>query len=166
MANYKLVNADQLDADMTSVADSIRAKAGTSEQLEWPSGYKTAIDSISTGSAVQRASGSFPINDNEGIAIFGFEPDLVFIYKKNGYWEDEDGETYFPSATFAFYEESRTTYYMNTMMYAEESANYEYYDLYCTPTSSGFDVLIYAVDGDWRYVSHSGTFYYTAIKYT
>ena len=28
MPNYKVVNADQLDADLTTVADAIRAKAG------------------------------------------------------------------------------------------------------------------------------------------
>ena len=49
MATYKVVDADQLNADMTSVANSIRTKGGTTEALAWPDGYKTAIESIQTG---------------------------------------------------------------------------------------------------------------------
>ncbi len=47
MANYKVVDADQLDADMTTVADAIREKGGTSEPLAWPDGYKAAVEAIS-----------------------------------------------------------------------------------------------------------------------
>lgn len=46
MATYKVVDADQLNADMTSVADSIRAKGNTTGALAWPNGYKTAIEAI------------------------------------------------------------------------------------------------------------------------
>ena len=49
MATYKVVDADQLNADMTSVADSIRTKGGTTEALAWPDGYKAAIEAIQTG---------------------------------------------------------------------------------------------------------------------
>lgn len=49
MAEYAVVNKTQLDADMTSVADTIRTKGGTTEQLAWPDGYKTAVEAIQTG---------------------------------------------------------------------------------------------------------------------
>ncbi|MEF2837516.1 MAG: hypothetical protein U0N82_07300 [Oscillospiraceae bacterium] len=49
MANYELVNADQLDADLTSVGNAIRSKGGTSEKLSFPSGMVSAIGAISTG---------------------------------------------------------------------------------------------------------------------
>lgn len=49
MANYKVVDADALDADVKSVADSIRAKGGTTDSLAWPDGFNTAIGEISTG---------------------------------------------------------------------------------------------------------------------
>ena len=49
MATYKVVDAEQLNADMSSVADSIRTKGGTTDALAWPDGYKTAIDSIPAG---------------------------------------------------------------------------------------------------------------------
>ena len=37
------------DTDLTSVADAIRAKGGTSAQLAFPAGFVSAIDAISTG---------------------------------------------------------------------------------------------------------------------
>ena len=52
MANEYTVNA----ADLTAVADAIRAKAGTSEGLSFPDGFAAAIAGISTGAQV--ASGS------------------------------------------------------------------------------------------------------------
>lgn len=49
MADYQVVDREQLDADMTDVADHIRAKAEISTPLEWPEGYKAAVDAIQTG---------------------------------------------------------------------------------------------------------------------
>lgn len=49
MANYKVVDADQLDANLKSVADSIREKAGTADSLEFPAGFKQAVDDIQAG---------------------------------------------------------------------------------------------------------------------
>ena len=49
MANYKVVDAEQLDSDLKSVADHIRAKGGTSSDLEFPNGFNFAIDDIKTG---------------------------------------------------------------------------------------------------------------------
>lgn len=45
----KLVNSTQLDSDLTSVANAIRTKGGTSASLSFPSGFVTAIGNISTG---------------------------------------------------------------------------------------------------------------------
>lgn len=49
MAVDKLVNSTQLDTDLTSVANAIRTKGGTSEQLAFPSGFVSAIGDIPTG---------------------------------------------------------------------------------------------------------------------
>lgn len=49
MANYKLVNADQLDSDLTAVGNAIRSKGGTSAGLSFPAGMVSAIGAISTG---------------------------------------------------------------------------------------------------------------------
>jgi len=46
MAVDKLVDSTQLDADLTSVANAIRTKGGTSAGLMFPSGFVDAIRSI------------------------------------------------------------------------------------------------------------------------
>jgi hypothetical protein len=43
MATYKRVDADQLDADLTTVADAIRTKGGTSEKIAFPDGFVSAV---------------------------------------------------------------------------------------------------------------------------
>lgn len=51
MPNYKVINADQLDADLTIVADAIRSKAGISDKLPFPYGLKSAVEAIESGGA-------------------------------------------------------------------------------------------------------------------
>jgi len=46
MSTYKLVDSDQLDTDLTAVAESIRAKTGGSETLVFPDGFVTAINQL------------------------------------------------------------------------------------------------------------------------
>lgn len=48
MALDKVVDSAVLDAGMKSVADAIRAKAGTTDLLEWPDGFKAAVEGIQT----------------------------------------------------------------------------------------------------------------------
>ena len=47
MALDKLVDSTQLDTDLTSVANAIRTKGGTSAQLAFPADFVTAIGAIS-----------------------------------------------------------------------------------------------------------------------
>lgn len=49
MALYKVIDSAALDTGMTAVADAIRAKAGLTDSLAWPDGFKSAIDSIQSG---------------------------------------------------------------------------------------------------------------------
>lgn len=49
MSVDKLVDSTQLDSDLTSVANAIRTKGGTSAQLAFPNGFVSAIDAIPTG---------------------------------------------------------------------------------------------------------------------
>ena len=49
MALDKVVDSTALDAGMKSVADAIRAKAGTTDLLAWPDGFKAAVEGIQTG---------------------------------------------------------------------------------------------------------------------
>lgn len=49
MALDKLVDSTQLDADLTSVANAIRTKGGTSAQLAFPQGFVDAVEAIEAG---------------------------------------------------------------------------------------------------------------------
>lgn len=49
MANYKVVDADQLDADLAQVANAVRGKSGTAEALTFPEGFVSSVNAISTG---------------------------------------------------------------------------------------------------------------------
>jgi hypothetical protein len=81
MATYKFVDADQLDADLQSVADKIRTKGGTSAKLSFPDGFESAVDAISIGVTVQRTTGgSFTVNSSGNATVnCGFQPDMVAI---------------------------------------------------------------------------------------
>lgn len=80
MATYKLVNADQLDADLESVADSIRTKAGKTEKLAFPDGFKSIVDGISTGVTVQVKTGTVTgVSGSAKTVNLGWKPDAVFF---------------------------------------------------------------------------------------
>lgn len=49
MALDKLVDSTQLDTDLTTVADAIRAKSGGSSQLAFPAGFVSEIGNIPSG---------------------------------------------------------------------------------------------------------------------
>jgi len=49
MAADKLVDSTQLDSDLTSVANAIRIKGGTSGQMAFPAGFVSAVQAIPTG---------------------------------------------------------------------------------------------------------------------
>lgn len=49
MAVDKLVDSTQLDVNLTSVANAIRAKSGGSSQLAFPAGFISEIGNIPSG---------------------------------------------------------------------------------------------------------------------
>ena len=49
MAFDKVIDSAVLEADLTSVADAIRKKGGTSETLSFPDGFVSAVEAISGG---------------------------------------------------------------------------------------------------------------------
>lgn len=52
MAVDKLVDSAQLNADLTSVANAIRTKGGTSGQLAFPAGFVSAVEAIPAGGGI------------------------------------------------------------------------------------------------------------------
>ena len=74
MANEYTVNA----ADLTAVADAIRAKTGTSEGLSFPDGFAATIAAIPAGAQV--ASGSVNVSQSSEITIVpGFDVNSLCV---------------------------------------------------------------------------------------
>lgn len=152
MANYKLVDADQLDADMTAVAESIRTKGGTTEQLPWPDGFKAAVEAIPTGA--QKSAGTFNTNSLGTATVnCGFKPDAVYITSR-----------ILASQQSAIFSEGSTTAEIATY---ETSGNYAFVGVDLTQKSTGFSVDAEYCDWtfDWTSVG-SVSFNYVALKYT
>lgn len=69
MAVDKLVDSSQLNSDLTSVANAIRTKGGTSASLAFPSGFVSAIGDIPTGGGGNIVTGTFtPTSAEKGTA--------------------------------------------------------------------------------------------------
>lgn len=102
MALDKVVDSAVLDAQLTSIADAIRSKGGTTDQLTL-AGMVDAINAIQTGSGgIQSASGEYSIAEdvkslNIDISDIGFVPDLVVVYL------DETGMEYTSTPTKIWY---------------------------------------------------------------
>ena len=70
MSLDKVVDSAMLDAGMTVVADAIRAKAGITNQLVWPEGFKAAVDGIQTGGGSSPgAPGDITFYDYDGTIV-------------------------------------------------------------------------------------------------
>lgn len=163
MANYKFVDADQLDSDLSSIANVIRKKGGTSASMSFPNGFSSAINAISTGVTVKRypASGLGTFTtDSNGVATVncGFQPDVVYVKGV----QDTDGDgTVSNSAAIVFSEENRKG--PLTVMWAVSGLH----EFLWTKTSTGFSVDIMAMDYDFNEtLLKNATFNYVAIKYT
>ena len=98
MALDKAVDSVALDAGMTAVADVIRAKAGTTEPLAWPDGFKAAVEAISGGiaGAVLLESGEFTLA-NDTATAYSVElndvPDLFVCYAETPETDTSVGAT-------------------------------------------------------------------------
>ena len=91
MSLDKLVDSTQLDADLTSVANAIRTKGGTSASLAFPADFVSAIAAISGGggsSGVQYKGGTFTPTSTFSdaarhtittVANVGFTPDVFIL---------------------------------------------------------------------------------------
>lgn len=98
MALNKAVDSAALDAGMAAVADAIRAKAGTTDPLAWPDGFKAAIEAISGGIAgvVLLESGEFTLA-NDAATAYSVElnnvPDLFVCYAETPETDTSAGAT-------------------------------------------------------------------------
>lgn len=100
MAVDKLVDSTQLDSDLTSVANAIRAKSGGSSQLAFPAGFVSEIQAIPSGGggeytaedfadatkptgAVAFSAVYFGENSNNSPAYFGFRSGITKLFGTN-----------------------------------------------------------------------------------
>ena len=98
MALDKAVDSAALNAGMAAVADSIRAKAGTTEPLAWPDGFKAAVEAISGGiaGAVLLESGEFTLASPMATAYsveLNNVPDLFVCYAETPETDTSAGAT-------------------------------------------------------------------------
>ena len=83
MAVDKLVDSTLLDADLTSVANAIRTKGGTSASLAFPADFVQAIEDIPSGGGGDSDSTIEEFIKKGAIGITSFSSDIA--YGKQGY---------------------------------------------------------------------------------
>lgn len=155
MPSYKFVNADQLDADLTAVADSIRAKGKTTGALAFPAGFQKAVSNISTGIDVQKESGTFTTN-NSGEATFvcGFKPDLI-VFTSN----------FLHEFSVSFHNKSVGAV-IYPLVWANEEGKFAECSVTLTDTGATLSGLV-MYKADWgETVQKNKVLNYTAIKFT
>lgn len=112
MALDKVVDSAVLDAGMTAVADAIRAKAGTTEPLAWPDGFKAAIEAISGGGGTGLAydMGEFVLEaDTTGGANtyishnLGEKPGFILVWTDDYVGVTNPDETYATALGFVWF---------------------------------------------------------------
>lgn len=112
MALDKVVDSAVLDAGMISVADAIRAKAGTTEPLAWPDGFKAAIEAISGsgGTGLAYDMGEFVLEaDTNGIPAtyishnLGENPGFILVWTDDYVGITNPDETYQTALGFAWF---------------------------------------------------------------
>lgn len=69
MAVDKLVDSTQLDADLTSVANAIRTKGGTSASLAFPAGFVSAVEAIPAGGGGVKTGTFTPAERTTSVSI-------------------------------------------------------------------------------------------------
>lgn len=71
MANEYLVNS----ADLTAIADAIREKGGTADELVFPAGFINAVEAIQSG-----GGGSAPSTEECDVNFYDYDGTLLFSY--------------------------------------------------------------------------------------
>lgn len=95
MALDKLVDSTQLDADLTTVADAIRTKGGTSAQLSFPQGMADAIAAIPSGlpSVISKIDGgSFTLAANTSQNVYRISHNLGVAPTGVCVWTNDNDE--------------------------------------------------------------------------
>lgn len=84
MATNKIVDADKLDADLTSIADTIRTRSGFSGTIDFPDGFKAGVDNVYAFANESGYTTGVSVGYDEGYSVGYHEGD------QNGYSEGYD----------------------------------------------------------------------------
>lgn len=86
MAFDKVVDSAVLESGLTSIANAIREKAGTSDALAFPAGFLEAIAAIESGGGAKVAYGTFTVAQDyttsgnfEVVHNLGIVPDFLIV---------------------------------------------------------------------------------------
>lgn len=160
MADYKFVDADQLDSDLSGIANAIRKKGGTSASMSFPNGFSSAINAISTGVTVQRKSGTFTTNSSGAATVnCGFKPDAVFFTGTNPM---SNNSAFHAGVAF-------TEVGVNSIetIFVPPSTGYLFASFVTTQATSGFTVKGFRVSTSLQTSTDSNhTVNYIAVKYS
>ena len=163
--NQMASSLDTVQTELENAYTAIGNQKGTVPEQKIMQNLTSAIGTVNTGVTVLRKSGTVSAGSSGKSVDCGFKPDLVFLHNNGSWYDDDDRQTYYNSAAFAFKEESRTTNAMNTAMWTESSSIIAY-DLYCEPTTNGFKLYSYAMDASGNIAGQSATYNYVAVKYS
>ena len=95
MAYDKVIDSSVLEADLTSVADAIRGKTGTTGELAFPDGYVSAVNDISSVSDLSNAKDiAFGGNESGGKYVIEDETITPLFNQVKRITETEDAMTF------------------------------------------------------------------------
>lgn len=101
MAVDKLVDSTQLDADLTSIANAIRTKGGTSAQMAFPAGFVSAVQAIPTGGVTPTGTKQISITQNgvttEDVTNYASAEITVNVPTGGSVTQDADGYIILPA---------------------------------------------------------------------
>ena len=75
MALDKAIDSAQLDANLTTIADAIRTKGGTSDALVFPAGFVSAVQAIQAG-----GGGTMPSASSKDVNFYDYDGTLLYSY--------------------------------------------------------------------------------------
>ena len=156
---------DKLTTEQTNVMNAFTAignKGGTVPSSKVSGNLASAINTIPSGTTVQRKSGSFTTNSNGAATVnCGFQPDLVVI---TGLSFDVSGTPF--ETQLAFVLSERTT--NNTPLAVTSHGVYACLEARVSRTSNGFSIShMTGYEESWtQTIMANQTFNYVAIKYT
>lgn len=81
MAYDKVIDSSALDANLASIAEAIRTKGGTTDQLVFPAEFISAIEAIEAGGNIRIEQGSVTFSENtSGYKFVSDNPDIFIAY--------------------------------------------------------------------------------------